>query len=85
MVLLSRLDTIDPYHCILTIFFFFVHPDLAQKLRDAGIEDDLDDESDSVSTLETTEDGLMTDFEALADVEVEDATQDEVFAIQDEN
>jgi len=26
----------------------------------------------------------MTDFEALADVEVEDATQDEVFAIQDE-
>lgn len=74
----------EPYDCILTIFFFFVHVDLAQKLRDAGIEDDLDDESDSVSTLETTEDGLMTDFEALADVEVEDATQDEVFAIQDE-
>ena len=42
-------------------------------MRDAGLDDDYDDDgSDSVSTLQSTEDGIMTDFEALADVEVED-------------
>ena len=49
------------------------------------MDDDLDDESESVSTLQSTEDGIMTDFEALADVEVEDDTQGhQVFAIEDE-
>ena len=60
-----------------------MHSDLAQQLRDAGLEDDdLDnnEESDSVSTLQSTEDGIMTDFEALADVEAEDG---EAFAVQD--
>lgn len=58
--------------------------DLAQQLMDAGLDDDdLDGEqSDSVSTLQS-EDGAMTDFEALADVDVEDEAQGEAFAVQD--
>ncbi|CAB9516882.1 expressed unknown protein [Seminavis robusta] len=53
--------------------------DLARQLRDAGLDDDYEnDGSDSVSTLQSTEDGIMTDFEALADVEVEDEGQGEV-------
>ena len=44
--------------------------DLAQQLKDAGLEDEYDEISESVSTLQSTEDGI-TDFEALADVEVE--------------
>lgn len=58
--------------------------DLAQQLRDAGLEDEYDDASGSVSTLQSTEDGLMTDFEALADVDVEDENPGEVVAIEED-
>lgn len=43
-------------------------------MRDAGLEDDSNDndDDDSVSTLQSTEeDGIMTDFEALADVQLD--------------
>ena len=55
--------------------------DLAQQLKDAGLEDEYDDMSESVSTLQSTEEGIVTDFEALADVEVEEGT--EAVAIED--
>lgn len=58
--------------------------DLADALRDAGLEDEYDDASESVSTLQSTEDDLMTDFEALADVEVEDENPGEAVAIEDD-
>jgi hypothetical protein len=45
------------------------------------LDDDYDDMSESVSTLQSTEDGVVTDFEALADVEVEDGG---VVAIEDD-
>ena len=50
----------------------FVSPDLAQQLKDAGLDDEYEDEiSESVSTLQSEEEDIITDFEALADVEVE--------------
>lgn len=59
--------------------------ELAQQLKDAGLEDEYDDEaSESVSTLQSTEDEIMTNFEALADVEVEDENPGEVIAIEDD-
>lgn len=65
-------------------FSVFVLLDLADALRDAGLEDEYDDASESVSTLQSTEDDLMTDFEALADVEVEDENPGEAVAIEDD-
>ena len=63
----------------------FPSTELAQQLRDAGLEDEYDDDgSESVSTLQSTEDGIMTDFEALADVEVEDENPGQVIAIEDD-
>lgn len=55
--------------------------ELAQQLRDAGLDDEYDDMSESVSTLQSTEENVVTDFEALADVEVEDGG---VVAIEDD-
>jgi hypothetical protein len=57
-------------------------------MRDAGLEDDSNNdnnENDSVSTLQSTEeDGLMTDFEALADVDVPDEGHGEVVMEDDD-
>jgi hypothetical protein len=54
-------------------------------MRDAGVDDEYDDDgSGSVSTLQSTEDGIMTDFEALADVEVEDEGRGEL-VIEDDS
>ena len=36
-----------------------------------------------MSTLQSTEDGIMTDFEALADVDGEGEEQGEAFAVED--
>jgi hypothetical protein len=48
--------------------------ELAKLMRDAELDGEYDDDggSESVSTLQSTEDGIVTDFEALADVEVEE-------------
>lgn len=58
--------------------------ELAKQFGDAGLEDEYDDASDSVSTLQSTDDGMVTDFEALADVEVEDEGQGEAIAIEED-
>jgi hypothetical protein len=56
------------------LHYLLSYTGLARKLRDAGLDDDLDYASESVSTLNSTE-AEMTDFEALADVEVEEEVQ----------
>lgn len=64
------------------LFSFNILSDLAQQLHDADLDDDgSGDADDSVSTLQSTEDEVMTDFEALADVQVED--QGEAFQVED--
>jgi hypothetical protein len=54
-------------------------------MRDAELDSEYDDAagSESVSTLQSTEDGIVTDFEALADVEVEEGHGELV--IEDDN
>jgi hypothetical protein len=61
--------------------------ELAKIMQDAGLENgsnDDNDDNDSVSTLHSIEeDGIMTDFEALADVDVPDGGHAEVMMDND--